>query len=105
MKWNVKEVAEARGVKNARALGKLAEIPPMSIYAIWNGEAKRVDLDTLNKLCNVLRVPLALLLEYTPDIVEPLPSGEPAKSAPVERAKSPAHKSSGRQTAGVAAGR
>jgi DNA-binding Xre family transcriptional regulator len=72
MKWNVKEVAIMRGIDNARALGKLAGVPPMSTYQIWNGEAKRVDLETLNKLCNVLRVPLALLLEHVPDSVEPL---------------------------------
>lgn len=74
MKWNVKEIAEARGIMNARALGKLAEVPPMSIYQIWDGSAKRVDLGTLNKLCTVLRVPLALLLEHVPDEIEPLPT-------------------------------
>jgi DNA-binding Xre family transcriptional regulator len=76
MKWSVKEVAELRGIHNARALGKLAGVPPMSIYQIWSGEAKRVDLETLNKLCTVLRAPLAWLLEHVPDDVEPLPGSE-----------------------------
>ena len=76
MRWNVKEIAEARGITNARALGRLAGVPPTSIYQIWDATAKRVDLETLNKLCTVLRVPLALLLEHVPDVVEPLPGSE-----------------------------
>jgi DNA-binding Xre family transcriptional regulator len=76
MKWNVKEIAEMRGIPNARALGRLAGVMPTSIYPIWSGEAKRVDLETLNKLCAALRVPLALLLEHVPEAVEPLPNSE-----------------------------
>lgn len=74
MVWKVKEIAEARGITNARALSAKAGIPPMSMYAIWNGTATRVDLATLEKLCKELRVPLALLLEYIPEVIEPLPS-------------------------------
>jgi DNA-binding Xre family transcriptional regulator len=89
MKWNVKEIAEARGITNARALGKLAEVPPMSIYQIWDGSAKRVDLGTLNKLCTVLRVPLALLLEHVPDDIEPLPGPGQGESTKTRRSSGP----------------
>jgi DNA-binding Xre family transcriptional regulator len=84
MKWMVKEIAELRGIMNARALGRLADVPPTSIYQIWSGEAKRVDLETLNKLCTALRVPLALLLEHVPEAVEPLPGSEAAQGEGVK---------------------
>src|SRR5262245_34644418 len=79
MKWKVKEIAEARGYTNARALGTATGIPPMSMYQIWNGEAKRADLATLEKLCIFLRVPLSLILEYVPELVEPLPGAAGSK--------------------------
>jgi DNA-binding Xre family transcriptional regulator len=88
MKWMVKEIAEMRGITNARALGRLADVLPTSIYPIWSGEAKRVDLETLNKLCNALRVPLALLLEHVPDAVEPLPDTEKEQGAKPRRTSS-----------------
>ncbi len=88
MKWKVKEIAELRGFNNARALGTATGIPPMSMYQIWNGEAKRADLATLEKLCVELRVPLALLLEYEPDVVEPLPVGAKVDAKP-DAVKSP----------------
>jgi DNA-binding Xre family transcriptional regulator len=88
MRWNVKEIAEMRGIPNARALGRLAGVLPTSIYPIWSGEAKRVDLETLNKLCTVLRVPLALLLEHVPDEIEPLPTSGQGESAEARRGAS-----------------
>jgi DNA-binding Xre family transcriptional regulator len=84
MKWKVKETAEFRGYTNARALAAAAKVPPMSMYQIWNSEAKRVDLATLEKLCILLKAPLYALLEYVPDEVEPLP-GEASK----KRARKP----------------
>lgn len=97
MKWKVKEIAEARGITNARALSTATGIPPMSMYQIWNGQAKRADLATLEKLCVMLRVPLSLLLEYVPDVVEPLPgatepTGAKAGRAASTRKKGAAHK-------------
>src|SRR5947199_6773010 len=91
MEWKVKEIAEARGIMNARALGTATGIPPMSIYQIWNGEAKRADLTTLEKLCVVLRVPLSLILEYVPDVVEPLP-GDTRRSPAAKSESKPARK-------------
>jgi DNA-binding Xre family transcriptional regulator len=93
MKWSVKEIAELRGITNARALGRLADVPPTSIYQIWSGEAKRVDLETLNKLCTALRVPLALLLEHVPDEIEPLPEQGQGESASKRRSSGSSAKS------------
>jgi putative transcriptional regulator len=43
-RWNVKKLAEQTGL----AYG--------SVYAIWNDTARRVDLDTLDKLASILKV-------------------------------------------------
>ena len=43
-RWNVKKLAEQTGL----AYG--------SVYAIWNDTARRVDLDTLDKLATILNV-------------------------------------------------
>jgi len=67
MRWTVRQVAEAKGIKNARELGDKIEASYSSIYPIWNGTAKRVDLETLNKLCNLLDVPIGMLLSHIPD--------------------------------------
>lgn len=67
MKWNVKEIAEAKGYKNARELSDAAGIPLASMYRLWKGTADMVGLATLNKLCGLLDVPVGMLLTYIPD--------------------------------------
>jgi DNA-binding Xre family transcriptional regulator len=67
MKLTVKEVALAKGIKNATQLGESTGIPLASIYRIWNGTARMIGLDTLNKLCNFLEVPVGMLLAHIPD--------------------------------------
>jgi DNA-binding Xre family transcriptional regulator len=37
------------------------------IHKLWNGGQTRIDLDTINALCNALKVKPNQLLEYTPD--------------------------------------
>lgn len=97
MKWKVKEIAEARGITNARALSTATGIPPMSMYQIWNDQAKRADLTTLEKLCVMLRVPLSLLLEYVPDVVKPLPGATEFTGAKPETAKKAAAKATSKK--------
>jgi DNA-binding Xre family transcriptional regulator len=52
-RWNVKKLAEQTGL----AYG--------SVYAIWNDTARRVDLDTLDKLATILKVMPGDLLYYS----------------------------------------
>ncbi len=63
----VKEVAEARGFKNAKQLADNAGIRYKSMYPIWNGTARMIGLDTLEKLCDTLRVQAGMLFEKLPD--------------------------------------
>lgn len=90
MKWTVKQVAEAKGIKNARELGDSIGASYSSIYPIWDGSAKRADLATLNKLCNLLDVPVGMLLTHIPDTAI-TPIRDPQESAPGKPAK-PARK-------------
>ncbi len=64
---NVKEIAEARGFKNARQLADAAGLRYKSMYPIWNGTARMVGFDTLEKLCSNLRVQSGRWFEIVPD--------------------------------------
>jgi DNA-binding Xre family transcriptional regulator len=63
MRLTVKDTAEARGFKNAKQLADAAGIRYKSMYPIWNGTARMIGLDTLERLCNTLRVQAGLLFE------------------------------------------
>src|SRR5215471_9225383 len=75
MKLTVKEVAEAKGIKNATQLGELARIPLASMYRIWNGTARMIGMDTLEKLCTTLDIPVGMLIVHIPE-KDRLPGGE-----------------------------
>jgi len=81
MVLNVKEIAETRGFKNAKQLADAAGIRYKSMYPIWNGTARMVGLDTLERLCVALRVQAGMLFEVIPDSdIEALPGqGETGK--------------------------
>ncbi|HYM00234.1 MAG TPA: helix-turn-helix transcriptional regulator [Blastocatellia bacterium] len=66
MRWTVKEVARAKGIRSARELGEKAGVAPNSVYKLWNGTARMVGVGTLEKLCAVLEVPVGMLLQYIP---------------------------------------
>src|ERR1044071_7710251 len=86
MKLTVKEIAEARGFKNAKQLADTAGIRYKSMYPIWNGAARMIGLDTLEKLCNTLRVQAGMLFEMVQEN-ESLNSG-PSQSVTVKSDKS-----------------
>lgn len=67
MRITVKEVAEAKGIKNATQLAEIAHIPLASMYRIWNGTAKMIGMDTLEKLCTALKVPVGMLVQHIPE--------------------------------------
>jgi DNA-binding Xre family transcriptional regulator len=68
VKLKVREVAEKVGVKNASHLRTLTGLGVSTCYQLWDGSAQRVDLETLNTLCNLLQVGPAMLFEYVPDV-------------------------------------
>lgn len=67
MELTIREVAQKAGIANARQLAARAGIHLNSAYGLWNGEARRVDLDTLEKLCTLFGVVPGQLFNFEPD--------------------------------------
>lgn len=67
LKLQIQEIARKLGVENASQLSKLTGLGLTSCYQLWEGMAQMVSLETLNTLCNKLKVHPALLFEYKPD--------------------------------------
>jgi transcriptional regulator with XRE-family HTH domain len=63
LRWRVREIAEAAGIRTAKELRIRSELPASTISRIWKGTAKRVDLAKLDKLAKTLAVPVCRLLE------------------------------------------
>jgi DNA-binding Xre family transcriptional regulator len=80
----IRDVAEKVGIKNASHLRTLTGLGVGTCYQLWDGSATRFDLETLNRLCNVLQIGPAHLFDYTPD-VEPQ-TNQPTSARP-DRAK------------------
>lgn len=68
LKLQVQDVARKLGIENASQLAKLTGLGITSAYQLWEGKAKMVSLETLNRLCNTLKVHPAILFDYTPDL-------------------------------------
>lgn len=62
VKLQVREVAEARGIKTAAQLKKAAGISSGAAARLWKGNAETVSLQTLESLCRALDCQLTDLL-------------------------------------------
>ena len=71
---NVKDIAEARGIKNAAQLALACDIHLKTAYQLWRGEARMIALDTLENLCKALRVQAGMLFELIPDDEQEAPA-------------------------------
>jgi DNA-binding Xre family transcriptional regulator len=67
MRLLVREVAEARGIRNAKDLADRTRLSYSIIYPIWHGITKRIDLSTLERLCKTLKATPGLLIHYEPE--------------------------------------
>jgi DNA-binding Xre family transcriptional regulator len=74
MRLIVKEVAQREGIASAYELSMKTGIHVTSIYKIWNGKARMIGLDTLDRLCTVLNVKPGQLFEHEAE-PEKLPGG------------------------------
>lgn len=92
MRLTVKDIAEARGFKNAKQLADAAGIHYKSMYTIWSGEAQLISMDVLGRLCTTLRVQPGMLFEQVAE-TESLPDSELATETKPENARGPAKKS------------
>jgi DNA-binding Xre family transcriptional regulator len=54
LRWRLAEYAQARGIETVRALSFAARINRQSVYPIWNGRAKSVSVEMLERLCATL---------------------------------------------------
>jgi len=89
MKLYIKEVAQAKGYKNAKALADAmsehfgVRISYATIYPLWNDEAQLWSRPTFDKLCSFLNVPAGMLIQHIPGEVQtdqgPAPSPSPAE--------------------------
>jgi DNA-binding Xre family transcriptional regulator len=81
MELIVREVAEKEGIASAYDLANRTGIPVHSMYRIWNGKARMIGLDTLDKLCTVLNVKPGQLFKHEAE-PDKLPSGGESLNAP-----------------------
>lgn len=67
VKWNVRVVAEQRGIRYATELAERAKININTANGLMNGSSIRVDRPTLAKLCQTLECTPGELLVYDPN--------------------------------------
>jgi DNA-binding Xre family transcriptional regulator len=85
MKLTIKEVAQAKGFKNAKQLTDAmtehfgSVLSYSTIYPLWDDTAQRFDRSTLDKLCTFLQVPIGMLIQFID--TNSLPQSEPSQSA------------------------
>lgn len=64
IKLKIKEVAEGKGYKNPFALSQATGINYAVCYKLWHSDRRRIDLSTLEKLCETLKVSPGRLFSY-----------------------------------------
>jgi DNA-binding Xre family transcriptional regulator len=62
----IREFAEKRGITTAYQLRKALEVSPTVAARLWRGNFAMLGMDTLDKLCRVLRCQPDKLLKYIP---------------------------------------
>ena len=63
----IKEVSESKGVDNPFALSQQSGLNYAICYKLWHGNQKRIDLGTLERLCDTLKVNPSKFFEYERD--------------------------------------
>lgn len=64
----VREVAEREGITNALELATKAGVPYASAHRLWNGTARMIGLDTIERLCRALSVRPGQLFELEAEL-------------------------------------
>lgn len=70
IKVNIQAIAQKFDITNAYQLQNFTGFFPDKASYVWKGEWKRIDLNTLNTLCNVFKCTPNDILEFTPDVEE-----------------------------------
>lgn len=61
----MREVAERKGIENPHALAARTGLGYAICYRLWNGGQQRIDLKTLARLCEALKVDPGQLLVFS----------------------------------------
>lgn len=64
---NTARIRDGLEPRTVRSLAEEIDLSPSVITGLTSGRAKRVDFETLNKLCRALNVKPGDILDYTPD--------------------------------------
>jgi DNA-binding Xre family transcriptional regulator len=64
LKLKIKEVSESKGVDNPFVLSQKSGLDYAITHKLWKGNQTRIDLATLEKLCDALKVPPGRLFDY-----------------------------------------
>lgn len=62
VKLNVKELAQLKGISNARELARLAGIPPSVAYNYWENRVHNYNRFTLEKIARALDINAGMLI-------------------------------------------
>ncbi len=73
VRWKLKEIAEAQDY-NPHSLSLAAQLSYNTVRPMWLNNARRADLDTIDKLSRVLNVEPGALIERVPDQAQAAPS-------------------------------
>lgn len=63
----IQEMARKRGFENANQLKDALNVSPTLAARLWRGEFEKIGMNTLDKLCNVLRCQVGALLKHQAD--------------------------------------
>lgn len=69
IKLTVRKVAERNGIHNPFVLAKETGLNYSICHRLWNENQQRVDLKTLERLCEVLSAKPGQFFEYDPDAI------------------------------------
>jgi len=67
IKFRLHKVAADRDITKIGVMAERADLSPQTVSGIWNNNVLRIDLSTLNALCEALHCIPGDLLEYVPE--------------------------------------
>jgi DNA-binding Xre family transcriptional regulator len=73
----IREVAQREGIENPNALSQAAGLPYETCRRLWQEKATMISLNTIERLCDVLKVRPAQLFDYE---YEPSKTRRPRKA-------------------------